>query len=404
MNFDDSLKLILKRGHGNKKSNLSDVKQTARALSLPALPFKIIHIAGTNGKGTTATLLAGALANAGFKSGLFISPHINDITERIQINGAEIGKKDFSLYVSRVLNSETKPLKFFEILTLAALLYFKDKKVDFAVIECGIGGLKDSTNIVSPFLSIITSVWLDHTAILGETIEKIAFQKAGVIKNKMPCIIGKMPLLAKEVICNIAKKKKSKIICAGRGLKIINTDYSKPLTNFVYRRQYYKLAALGRAQALNAAIVIEAARILKIPQTACAAAFKNLQMPSRFEVLRCGGKTIIKDGAHNPAALKEFIKIYRKSPFYKTENTLIYAASEDKDYKAAAKILAPHFKNIILTLADTKRGVPPENLKRYFKTGAVIPLDKLTKTKLCKLNGCIIITGSFYLCSKLLYK
>ena len=366
----NSLDVILKRGHGDKHNHLPAVKETACALGFIATkpPFKIIHIAGTNGKGTTATFLAAALKNAGYKTGLYISPHVRRITERMQINGREISLKNLDFYVAQVLAKETARLNFFEVMTLAAFLYFRAQKVDFAVIECGIGGLKDSTNIFTPELSIITSVDIDHADILGNTIAKIAAQKAGIIKPGAPCICGPLSPQAKGVIRKEAAKNKA------------------------------PLKIMPRAQSAfeqNAAIAITAARMLGIKKPEV----KNFKMPARFEIKKLGSKIIIKDGAHNPAALKEFIKTYQKSPYQNPQNTLIYGANPDKDYKTAARILTPHFKNIILTAVPS--GVSPQELQKYFKNGSPRALENLNKTGLKKLPGNIIVLGSFYLASKL---
>ncbi len=365
MNFRESLALLEARGHGNKKNNLAEVKKTADALGLKNLAYKTVHISGSNGKGTVCFLLAKNLKLNGFKTGLFTSPHITDICERVQINGKKISKKDFALYLSKVLKKETVKLKFFEILTLLALLYFKDKKVDFAVIECGIGARKDSTNIIKPCLSIITSVSLEHTQILGNTLKQIAYEKAGVIKPKIPCITGVLPLLAQEEIKSISAKNKA------------------PL--FAVKKENTKLKE-------NQNIVLSALHILGLKKKTL-----DLNLPCRFEVIKRGGKYIIKDGAHNPDAIKELAKIYKNSPYYKKENTLIFACSVDKDYKTMSKILNPLFKNIIVTEAS-QNAVPAKELKKYFKNAEIYPTPKSINFK--KLGGNILICGSFYLCSK----
>lgn len=367
----DSLGIILKRGHGDKRNNLSRVKETARLLGLQKLPFKTIHIAGTNGKGTTAVLLAATLKNAGFKTGLFISPHVYDITERVQISGVKISPENLDFYVSRVLAKETAALNFFEVLTLAALLYFRAQKVDFAVIECGIGGLKDSTNIFTPALSIITSIDIDHANILGSAIVKIAAQKAGIIKRDVPCICGPLSARAKAVIKKEAARNKSP-------LKI--------------------LPRVENAFLQNAAIAFAAAKMFGVKEEAFKTAARNFKMPARFEICKLGHKTIIKDGAHNPAAIKEFLKVYLKSPYCSRENTLVYAASADKDYKKAAKLLAPRFKNIILTSVG---GLRPQILQKYFKNASAAPVESITKTGLKRLQGNIVVLGSFYLAGKI---
>lgn len=365
MNFKEALALLSERGHGNKKNNLAEVKKTAYALGLKNLPYKTVHISGSNGKGTVCFLLAKNLKLNEYKTGLFISPHIYDICERVQINGKKISKKDFALYLSKILKKETVKLKFFELLTLMALLYFKDKKIDFAIIECGIGARKDSTNIIKSCLSIITSVSLEHTKILGKTLKQIAFEKAGVIKQKTPCIIGILPKAAKTEIEKIAKQNKAPV--------------------FEIKKEQTKLKE-------NQNIVLKACDILGLKKRTL-----KLNLPCRFEVLKQGKKYIIKDGAHNPDAIKELIKIYKNSPYYKKENTLIFACAADKDYKTISKLLNPLFKHIILTEASAN-ACPASELKKYFKNAKTIlnPQD----INFEKLSGNILICGSFYLCSK----
>lgn len=366
MKFKTALQLLLKRGHGLKKNNLREVKKTSSALNLNNLPFKTIHIAGTNGKGTVSFMLAKTLQKNGFKTGVFTSPHIYDICERIQINGQKITKKDFAKYVNIVIKKETQELKFFEILTLASLLYFKDKNVDFAVIECGIGAKKDCTNIISPILSIITSVSLEHTKILGHTLRQIAYQKGGVIKKNIPCIIGTMSKEAKIEIKKISKK------------------FNAPL--FTIKKEKTKLLE-------NENITKLATKILHLKKI-----ITKIKMPCRFEVIKKYGKNIIKDGAHNPSALKELMKVYNSSKYISKNNTLIFAISKDKDYKTATKILAPNFKNIIVTKGPQK-SVPPQKLKKYFKNAQIINNPK--QINLQELNGNILICGSFYLCAQI---
>ena len=361
MNFKQALALLGERGHGNKKNNLAEVKKTAHVLGLETLPYKTVHVSGSNGKGTVCFLLANNLKSNGYKTGVFTSPHLYDICERVQINGKKISKKDFALYLSKVLKKETVKLKFFELLTLLALLYFKDKKVAFAVVECGIGARKDSTNIIKPCLSIITSVSLEHTKILGKTLKQIAYEKAGVIKQKTPCITGVLPLAANAEIKNIAAKNKA------------------PL--FAVKKAETKLKE-------NQNIVLKAAEILGLKKVNL-----NINLPCRFEVLKAGGKYIIKDGAHNPAALKELVKNYKNSPYFKKENTLIFACAKDKDYKTMARILNPLFKHIILTEVSAT-ACPATELKKYFKNAEI---KKINEINFKNLSGNILICGSFYL-------
>lgn len=402
MTFKQTLNIILKqRGHGNKKSNLAEVKKTAAALGLQKLPFKNIIVAGTNGKGTTATLLALALTEGGYKTGLFTSPHIYEVTERIKIDGANISRKDFAFYVNAVLAKETVPLKFFEVLTLATMLYFKDKGVDYVVCECGIGGRKDCTNIFPRVLGIITSVDIDHSAILGDTLAKIAWQKGGIIKSGVPCVCGPLKKEAQTVIKNIASAKKAELLTLKGKFKITTKNYKNLQTAFSLGGEAFTLNLAGAAQAQNAALVCLAARNLGLTKEAVDKAFLKIKMPCRFQLIPFGKRFIIKDGAHNPAAVKEFLNTYLASPFCSPQNTLVYAAMGDKDYKTALKLLAPNFKHIVLTCADAQKGVPTAVLR------AILPDKydvKIAANPAClnlkKLSGNIIIAGSFYLCAK----
>ncbi len=372
MTYKESLRLLESRGFGNKKNTLPDFKKTARALGLTKLPYKVIHVAGTNGKGAVCLMLARALKESGFKTGLYTSPHVYDIRERIEINGIKITKKTFADCVKKVLEKETCKLKYFEILTLCAFLYFKQKGVDYAVIECGIGGKKDCTNIVSPVLSVITSVDKDHQNILGKTLGKIAAQKAGIIKKNVPVVCGPMAAQAARVARKAARAKGAQQI-------------------FIPKAQ--------TAAAQNKNIVLACARRLGLPQAACLRGFRYAALPCRFEIKKCGGKVFILDGAHNPAAVKEFIKAYKKSAYFSKAAVLIYAASKDKDYKTCARILRPVFENVILTRADKVCGVEPQELKKYFSSAALAQNPGEINLRALKAPVCVL--GTFRIFSLL---
>jgi len=372
MTYKESLRLLAARGFGNKKNTLPDFKKTAHALGLKKLPYKIIHVAGTNGKGAVCLMLASALKESGFKTGLYTSPHVYDIRERIEINGKKIAKKTFADCVRKVVEKETCKLKYFEILTLCALLYFKQKGVDYAVVECGIGGKKDCTNIVNPVLSVITSVDKDHQNILGKTLKEIAAQKAGIIKKNVPVICGPMAAQAARSARKAARAK---------GAPQIFTPKAQT------------------AAAQNKNIVFACARRLGLPQAACLRGLNLRALPCRFEIKKCGGKVFILDGAHNPSAVKEFVKVYKKSAYFSKEAVLIYAASKDKDYKTCARILRPVFQNVILTRADEACGVEPQELKKYFPSAVLAQNPREINLKVLKSPVCVL--GTFRIFSLL---
>lgn len=396
MLFKEAVDLLGKRAVG-KKGDLPAVRSTAAVLGIQNPPFKIIHIAGTNGKGTTSCLTAAALSASGFKTGLFTSPHIYDITERIKIDGKNINKKDFAKYTAAVLKAEPQKLKFFEVITLASLKYFTDKKVDYAVLECGIGGLLDSTNFITPVLSIITSIGLDHTTLLGDNLPSIAAQKAGIIKPRVPCICGPIGAAAGAVIKNTAKHQKSKLYTPVKFKAV--ADYKNANTVLEYEGTKIPLNLLGRAQSVNAAIVLRAAEVLGLPLTAVKKAFKNIHMPCRFELIKNGKYMVIADGAHNPAAVEEFLFNFKKTPYAKRGCALIAAFSADKDYQSCAKMLGKQFDDITITSTGA-RGVDLRILAQGFnKPVKIAPNPAQIDTKNIKKD--IVILGSFYLFPKI---
>ena len=391
MTFKELAKLLKERSSGGKKGNLSILKKTAEKLGVLPVSYKSALIAGTNGKGTTAYLLAKTAEKNGLKTGLFTSPHIFDIRERICVNGKKISQKDFCACLEKVLSAEVKPLKFFELLTLSALVYFKQKKVDAAVFECGIGGLKDSTNIINSDISIITSVAKDHEQLLGNTLKEIAAQKAGIIKKEKPCILGQvLPEVLKIIEDTCIKKSAPLIMPVCTNIKL---DFAKNKTGFICQNKKYSLNMLGQKQAQNGALVISASNILGFDK-GLKKAFLEAKLPARFEVKKINKNYLIQDGAHNPAAIKEFLNTYKKSPYFKKENILVYGVSKDKDYKTCIKLLKPYFKKVCLL--EFNKSCKQEELKPFFKNYEIIEVKKLAKIK-----ANIVQVGSFYLFEKL---
>ncbi len=383
---------------GKRTGDLSSVKLTAEKMGLLPLKFKAVHIAGTNGKGTVAGLLSKMLAAANFKTGLFTSPHINTPLERIKVNGKNIEKKAFLSAISVVEKNKVSALNFFETLTLAALYYFSQVKVDYAVIECGIGGLLDSTNIINPVLSIVTSVDLDHCDMLGATLAGIAAQKGGIIKPGVPILCGPLSKQALTPIKKLAKQNNSALYKTEK-IANLEQDFYKLKSKFDFDGKSYSSRLMGRALNQNAALAIKSASILALPPSAVCKACKEFTIPSRFEIMKIkNGKYLIKDGAHNPAALKEFIRTYKKSRFRKSANTLIFAASKNHDYKKLCAIVSKEFENIILACPQVGLNIAPELLAQEFIDKKISFLWEVSSFNALDLSGNIIVCGSFYLC------
>lgn len=386
MTFKELTALLNERSTGGKKGSLPLLKKAAKKLGVLPVSYKTTLIAGTNGKGTTAFLLAEIAKQNGLKVGLFISPHIFDIRERISVNGVKISKEDFCSCLEKVLFAEEKPLKFFELLTLTALVYFKQKKVDFAVFECGIGGLKDSTNIINADLSIITSVAKDHEQLLGSTLEEITAQKAGIIKRSKPCISGQVPPKTLKIIEDTCIKKNAPLIMPV--VRDIKFNFAKNTTEFIYQNKKYTLNMLGKSAAQNGALALCAASILGLKKEIKKPSLKDFKV--RFEVSKIGKNYLIQDGAHNPSAIKEFLSTYLQSPYYKKGNILVYGAGKEKDFKTCIKLLNPYFKKVCLL--EFSKSCATSEIKPYFKSCKFTEVKNLAKTK-----ANIIQVGSFYL-------
>lgn len=283
-------------GKAAYKEDLSNTIELLEYLDNPHQRFKTIHVAGTNGKGSTSHMLASVLHEAGFKVGLYTSPHLKDFRERIKVNGRMISKNAVSTFVAQNKTFfEANELSFFEMTVGLAFSYFEKKAVDIAIIEVGLGGRLDSTNVITPEVAVITNIGLDHTQFLGDTLSKIAREKAGIIKPNVPVVIGETLPESKVVFTEIADKNKASISFAE------NQDASK-----------YETDLLGDYQELNKRTVLSALTVLKnqgwkVSEKAVVKGLKNTVQNTgilgRWQVLQDNPK-VICDTAHNPDGLK----------------------------------------------------------------------------------------------------
>lgn len=283
-------------GKAAYKEDLTNTIELLEYLDNPHQRFKTIHVAGTNGKGSTSHMLASVLHEAGFKVGLYTSPHLKDFRERIKVNGRMISKDAVSTFVAQNKTFfEANELSFFEMTVGLAFSYFEKKAVDIAIIEVGLGGRLDSTNVITPEVAVITNIGLDHTQFLGDTLSKIAREKAGIIKPNVPVVIGETLPESKVVFTEIADKNKASISFAE------NQDASK-----------YETDLLGDYQELNKRTVLSALNVLKnqgwkVSEKAVVKGLKNTVQNTgflgRWQVLQDNPK-VICDTAHNPDGLK----------------------------------------------------------------------------------------------------
>ena len=374
MNFDTWFLELQTRTAQNPGAGLVAFRRQLARLGNPQNSYPIIHVAGTNGKGTVCTLLARVLTCAGEKTGLFISPHLISPTERMQIDGTEIAPQDFRQAVEKVLSCEQEPLNFFEVLTAAAFVYFAEKQVKYGVLETGLGGRKDPTNICNPVLSIIASVGLDHTQWLGHTLEQIALEKAGSIKPGVPVLCGAMSSAAKDVIEKTAREKDSP-------LEIVRAEDSP-----------------GNARVQNVQLVRRGAELLGISSKVVQSALETARLPGRFETRCVGGKTIILDGAHNPPAMENLLAFWQTTPFAKQRTVVLCGFMKDKDYPSMLRALTSRFEEGIVTVASSSRAAGSAQLAARLPSGwKFIPDVSAAWEHAQKKADVILCTGSFYL-------
>lgn len=362
MTYNEALNFITKKQSLGIKPGLVRIKNLLDMMGNPQNHLKIIHIAGTNGKGTVANSIANALRDEGYKVGLFTSPWLTDYREQIQINGEFISQNDFADYVSRYSDNDCTE---FELITAIMYKFFADSKVDYAVVECGMGGREDATNVCdSSLVSVITSVALDHTDFLGATIDEIALQKSGIIKPNSICVL--YPNSECEHIFDD--------ICKSNNTRLIK----------VSQHNDYCLNNLATAQAVLDALGVGATA-------------KQPSLPARCQVL----SEIMFDGAHNVDGA-----LALKQSFPQGKVTAVIGMMRDKDIDGYLSIIAPLCDTIITTAPDQSRAISADSLKeiasRYCNNVIAVsaPTKALQKAK--ELSNNILVCGSFYLCRELI--
>ena len=358
------------------KEDLHNTIALCNAIDNPQKKFKSIHIAGTNGKGSTSHMLAAILQQAGYKTGLYTSPHVNDFRERIKINGEMISHEFIVDFVERTktVSEQIKP-SFFEMTVAMAFDYFEKEHVDIAIIETGLGGRLDSTNIITPILSIITNIGYDHMDILGDTLEKIAAEKAGIIKQNIPIVIGEYLPQTKNVFINKAREVNAPIYFAQDEYVVSNINYKMQLLscnvkNVAHNRtEYFELDLNGLYQAKNICSVLCAEGILMqfgftIKNTDEKQALKNVKkltgLYGRWDVFS-SNPNIVLDVAHNEDGIKQLL--HQLSVVHPTANTVhfIIGMVKDKDVTKILSIL-PKDANYYFCNAHIERAMPHRDL------------------------------------------
>ncbi|MBQ6906778.1 MAG: bifunctional folylpolyglutamate synthase/dihydrofolate synthase, partial [Clostridia bacterium] len=379
MNFDEALKYIQNKSKFGINLELETTSELLDKIGNPHKKLNFIHIAGTNGKGSTTSYIADILMKKGYKTGKYISPAVHSFTERMQINNEEISHEDLAHFTSVVKDAAEKynisPTEF-ELETVIGMLYFESKKCDYVVLEVGMGGRYDATNVIPPpKMAVITSISLDHTEYLGDTVEKIAFEKCGIIKEgSMVVSYADNPEEANNVIKNAASEKNAPLFIPDKkDINIISESVNG--TDFCYKKEKYHINMLGSHQVLNAVSAIEVSKKLGIEYDTIKSAIENTKFRGRFEIAS-KNPFIIEDGAHNysgVANLKNSLKKY----FPDKKIILVMSMLNDKEYSKCIKLISPIASTFIACEINNSRKASAQAIaseaKKYVDDVMVIP-------------------------------
>ena len=356
---------IVDRMKYKRKYGLDRIRAIMSLLGNPQDDYPIIHVTGTNGKGSTIAMLSSLFVHHGQKVGAFVSPHLIDYTDRFLINGNVMPEEDFEIVgelvrqAEETLIDEYEPLSFFEIMTAIALVYFSRKKVEVALLEVGIGGLLDTTNIVNSTMSVITSIGLDHEEMLGNTLEEIAIQKTGIFKQNQIVVLGNLPTEALKVAEIVGQSYSCDIHQFEREFKVEPFEDGFIFTNADTRIHISYLNLKGKYQLENAAVALECfLRFekkfqLPIELSAIQESFQTVTWPGRMEVVH-QSPTVILDGAHNIHALKRFIETVKQHGEDGAHQTILFSALKRKHYKEMVDYLRKKLPEarLVLTTFD----------------------------------------------------
>jgi len=368
MIFAEALAVLEERQETKIELGLGRVRAHLAELDNPHLAVPAIHVAGTNGKGSTCAILSAVLTAAGYSTGLFISPHLLSVRERISVDGRDISEADFSKLMARALAvDKMKRLTYFELLTSIAFQHFADKKCAVMVLETGLGGRLDATNVVpSPLAAIVTSIDYDHQAYLGDTLKSIAREKTGIFKPGRPAVRPDLPILRRASL---------------RGNPVIVTKPWKMVrTEWLHGRQMlrapwgksYALSLLGSHQGWNAALAhaaVEASGLL-VPHDAWKRGLAKVSWRGRFETIKLGTKTLIVDGAHNPEAARALAATWKSSPLSKRPARWILGIMKDKDTEGVLKPLASFLKDVVVVRPPSPRALDPLDFAVHLRRAA----------------------------------
>lgn len=397
----------------HKREPLVMMREVLASLGDPHNKLRAIHLAGSNGKGSTVNVLREMLENAGYRVGAFTSPHLTRVNERMTINGKQIPDEQFLQYMNNVAsiieaNYNGDYPSFFEVVTLIMFQYFAHEEVDFALIETGLGGRLDATNVITPLVSIITTISLEHTAFLGDTYAKIAFEKAGIIKEGVPVVVGVKNKEALATIQKVAHERHARCLVLGHDFNVIAQEQEMGMQSFHYHNAHLDLTDIqlkmaGAHQIANASLAITTMDLLRekglihLSEESMRQALQHAQWAGRFEQFP---NNIVLDGAHNSEGTAALIRTLQKV-YPNQRYRFIYAALSDKDHANSIALMDAVATSISFTQIGLPNAMPAEQLamlsthqdKRYNKNWKYIVSEVIQHKD---QQDIVVITGSLY--------
>lgn len=387
---------------------LENISALLARMGNPQNACPAILIGGTNGKGSTAAILDSILRQTGLKVGLYTSPHLVDVRERIRLNGKIISRREFCGILQEIKNLASEPLTYFEVLTAAAFMYFQRQKADYAVLEVGLGGRLDATNVCCPQVSIVTNIGLEHTNYLGRTLTAIAREKAGIIKKNGICVTGVTRQKVVQTLQSVCRGKNSAFYRLGADFHIY--QQANGLALYQSRRKCLnnlEIPLAGAHQLSNAALALAALEKAEnsgvaVSEAAIRTGLKKIRWEGRMEIL-CQHPLFLVDGAHNPPGIHALVSTLQKD-YPGRRRILIFAALTDKSVKKMLQKIAPLADVIVLPGLQTERAIPPRHLADILKArgGRIIVAESVRRAMdrafdLAGSGDMICAAGSLYL-------
>lgn len=427
MDYDGAIAFLDELSLYGMRLRLENIEHLLDLMGNPHRNLKCVQVAGTNGKGSTCAIISSILSAAGYRTGLYTSPHLVDVRERIKVDGGVISEEDFTTLlvyirplVESMSNQEIGPPTYFEVLTAAALKYFSDQGVDFAVLEVGLGGRLDATSVVNPLVSVVTNVELDHTKVLGDSFTDIAREKASIIRESGLVVSGESKKESADVINTECDRKNARLFQLGVDFNYRSLESSVRGQRFNYSGVETKvdnafIPLVGSHQLMNASVALAAVECLMgkgfpVSVEAVKEGLSKVVWQGRMQVL--GGKPfLVMDGAHNPSGIQQLIKSL--DSFSYDRLFLVFGVSSTKDYSRMLSLLAPLCDGVIATRSRGKSALDPELIKNELLQ--YLPLEKINVVpnpasaiqqalNQATEKDLILVTGSLYLIAEVMPK